>query len=78
VAVIDPAPAVVRQTGRVLEKFGLKEEDLTQRHEDARDAERVRGYTSGDVGVLAAQVEGLLGMSFPVGQVVWQGGVLVE
>jgi glutamate racemase len=79
VLVIDPAPAVARQTGRVLEKLDLcKEEDLTQRREDARDAERVRGYTSGDAGVLVAQVGSLLGMSFPVRPVVWQGGVSVE
>lgn len=75
VAVIDPAPAVARQTGRVLERFGLK--DLTQGREDAGDAEKVRGYTSGDGGRLREQVGALLGMEFPVAGLVWQGSRLV-
>lgn len=76
VLVIDPAPAVARQTGRVLEKFGLK--NLTQGREGAGDAEMVRGHTSGDGARLGEQVEALLGMGFPVQGVRWQEDRLVK
>jgi len=53
VEVIDPAPAVARQTARVLEREGLSN--------DPQHKGRITFYTSGDVSALATQIERLLG-----------------
>jgi glutamate racemase len=71
VAVIDPAPAVARQTGRVLTREGLgASEDRAGRHVF---------YTSGDMAAFAATVERLLpsvGESVEVRAARWRGGRL--
>ena len=63
-------------------ELGGTQEVSTRRHgghgeEEEEEKGQVMGYTSGDAGVLAAQVERLLGITFPVEPAVWQGGVLV-
>jgi glutamate racemase len=71
VAVIDPAPAVARQTGRVLTREGLGAgEDRAGRH---------LFYTSGDTAAFAATVERLLpsaGQSVEVRPARWREGHL--
>jgi len=70
VRVIDPAPAVARQTGRLLEarmlrnKPGLKGE--------------VRFYTSGDPGTLKSMLPVLLGETGQVEEVKWLDGRVVS
>ncbi|HET9587489.1 MAG TPA: glutamate racemase [Anaerolineales bacterium] len=63
VRVIDPAPAVARQTGRVLETKRMSN--------DARLEGSVRFYTSGDPEALKAMLPVLLGQSWDVQKVKW-------
>ena len=65
VTLVDPAPAVARQTGRV----------LAQRRLLAPDARpgRHRFYTTGDPAKLAAMAETLVGYTGPVTRTTWQG-----
>jgi glutamate racemase len=58
VEVIDPAPAVARQTARVLDREGLAN--------DSHHQGRVTFYTSGEAAIMAAQIERLLGIRAPV------------
>jgi glutamate racemase len=53
IAVIDPAPAVARQTGRMLAQRGL-------RHADRDSAGRHRFYTTGDVTTFRKMIKRLL------------------
>ena len=62
VEVIDPAPAVARQTARVLARRGVYA---------AGEAGRHTFYTSGDGPAFAAMVERLIGSQEQVGTLVW-------
>ncbi|MFZ5903880.1 MAG: glutamate racemase [Chloroflexota bacterium] len=64
VRVIDPAPSVARQAGRLLEANGMKNPN------EARG--RVQFYTSGDAGALASLLPTLLGESGEVKRVRWK------
>jgi glutamate racemase len=68
IEIIDPAPAVARQTGRVLANAGWL----------AASAEPVmhRFYTSGDPGRFQAALRDLIGVQAPAAQVAWQGSRL--
>lgn len=70
VRVIDPAPAVAKQTGRVLEANGLKNE--------SRSAGDVTFYTSGDPTVLKPLLALLLGENGRVKRVNWLNDLQVE
>jgi glutamate racemase len=66
VEIIDPAPAVARQVGRLLEQLGLSA--------PAEATGSVEAYTSGDVDRFSAVVEKLLGYRLPVQPVLWHNG----
>lgn len=68
VSIIDPAPAVARQTQRVLSERGL----LSARS----SAGSLQGFTSGAPSQLAVSIEQLLTLSFPISQAVWHSGRL--
>ena len=71
VAIIDPAPAVARQTGRVLARRGLARK--------GNYAGRHVFYTSGDTAAFAAMVKGLLpqlGGDVETQAVQWRAGTL--
>jgi len=68
VQVIDPAPAVARQVGRVLKDRGLLNTADTQG--------RVRYLTSGDPEKLSELLRTLIGEQSPVDLVIWQDGDL--
>ncbi len=65
VIIIDPSPAVARQTGRVLEEKGL------QAHLESQ-AEHLF-YTTGDPNRFREMIHTLLGISPAVHRAVWQG-----
>jgi len=68
VAILDPAPAVARQTSRVLARqAGLRQEGQGQ----------VSYYTSGDPEAFAATVRRLAGLPGPVRGVRWANGEIV-
>jgi len=70
VRVIDPAPAVARQTGRLLETFDLKAD---------RDREGEGHFqTTGDPGKLEKLVGELIEIQTEVNKLVWDGGNLQE
>jgi len=68
VKIIDPSPAVARQTRRVLKREGLLR---------ARGQGRYTFYTSGDPQVFARMVEGLTPLKGPVQAARWAGGEIV-
>jgi glutamate racemase len=68
VEIIDPSPAVARQTGRVLEKEGLLRKGGQGRY---------TFYTSGDPQVFARLVEGLTSLQGAVLGARWTGGQIV-
>jgi glutamate racemase len=68
VRVIDPAPAVARQVGRML--------DTHQISNPVSEAGSVRYLTSGDPERLQAMLPGLVGESSPVLRLVWKQGKL--
>lgn len=68
VTLIDPAPAVVRQTARLLEQHGLLSANTTPAF--------VQAYTTGSPDRLALQVQQLLLDSFPVVPLHWHDGRL--
>lgn len=70
VQVIEPAPAVARQTARVLAQHRLAVNTAVPGS--------VHVYTSGDPHQLARLMQQLLGVSFPVSSVRWQNSVIVE
>jgi glutamate racemase len=70
VEVIDPAPAIARQTGRVLEDLGL----LNQ----GGEVGEVSYQTTGDTPRMARLLEQLLEVSACVEGLVWTEGVLLE
>ena len=65
VRVIDPAPAVARQTNRLLELGGLRN--------PGSDSGSLRFLTSGDAERLSLQLPTLLGETGRVQQIVWMG-----
>ncbi len=65
VRVIDPAPAVARQTARLLDSAGLRNMNPTPGV--------MRFFTSGVVAEFKAQLPGLLGESGEVQQINWKG-----
>ena len=78
VAVIDPAPAVARQTGRVLAQQGWLAENETRpaygsgsEYQPARHFAH-RFYTTGDPVRFQAALYDLLGVTTPVRQAIWQ------
>jgi len=78
VRVIDPAPAVARQAGRVLEAMG----QLTL-PEDPKGFQKplgsvMRFYTSGDPSALAALLPMLIGASAPVTPLSWDQDLILE
>jgi glutamate racemase len=68
VQVIDPAPAVARQTGRLLKSRGWLEECVEQAP--------IRFYTTGDPYRLGEMLPRLLGETFDVQYVKWEFGQL--
>ena len=70
IRVIDPAPAVARQAGRLLEEYDLF-------NNGGRSGE-TSFYTSGRTDEMERLVSELLGMSTSVSQVEWNGGDLKE
>jgi glutamate racemase len=70
VRVIDPAPAVARQTGRLLEAGGLRNES------DARG--EVKFYTSGDPDTLRSLLPRLLGEVGEVEKVEWLDDLTIK
>ena len=80
VAVIDPAPAVARQTGRVLARWGLEARPSTGAGVRQGDRGRHVFYTSGDRAAFAAMVKRLLpsiGEGVDVRAARWRDGRLV-
>jgi len=73
VAVIDPSPAVARQTGRVLEREGLANLPPPQSWGGKRGGRAGKHlfYTSGDAKAFAEMVERLIGERGEVRQVRW-------
>ncbi|MCD6401582.1 MAG: aspartate/glutamate racemase family protein, partial [Anaerolineales bacterium] len=70
VNVIDPAPAVARQVGRLLEKHRLA---------NCRDSlGEVVYLTTGEPPILEQLVSGLLGVEGEVRGVTWQGGCVID
>jgi glutamate racemase len=65
VRVIDPAPAVVRQTARLLDKLGIRNAGTTHG--------KYRFFTSGETAPYANQLPMLLGESGKIEQIVWEG-----
>ena len=70
VEVIDPAPAVARQTGRVLEDLGLLKK--------GGDVGETRYQTTGDTKRMARLLGQLVGVSAGVETLVWSDGMLGE
>jgi glutamate racemase len=67
VKVIDPAPAVAKQVGRLLDSFYLRTEDLKG---------NIKFQTTGDPQNLADIIQYLIGMETQVGQLIWKDGDL--
>lgn len=70
VRVIDPAPAVARQTMRLLEESGMRQAASTPG--------TLRFYTTGDVARFEYHLPGLLGDTGPVHALQWSIGKLLE
>jgi glutamate racemase len=70
IEVIDPAPAVARQAGRLLENYDLLKRSGKQA--------RIDFYTTGDPVGLAAPLASLLGLQADPGQLLWVEGELRE
>jgi glutamate racemase len=70
VHVIDPAPAIARQTRRMLEAHNLL---VTGKRKAA-----VRFITSGEAKAFRRSLRGLLNLDRPVRQVAWQNGRIVD
>jgi glutamate racemase len=74
VRVIDPAPAVARQAGRLLAAYSL---GVPAAPSSAGFTASLRVFTSGDPQRLAALLPRLLGESVPVEQAVWEQDIRV-
>ena len=65
VRVIDPAPAVARQTGRILDDYDLKTTgELTP---------LLTFLTTGDPGIMEGMLKSLLDLDCEVGKLIWKG-----
>jgi glutamate racemase len=73
VRIVNPAPAVARQVGRVLAQRGLIEAGRAIPAPPREEGRRVF-YTSGELAPFAAQVARLVDERGDVGQVAWQNG----
>lgn len=69
-AIIDPAPAVARQLGRLLEDRGLGN--------DAPGCPRHFFHTTGDPASLERAISSLLGLHFPVHRLRWNDSAALE
>jgi glutamate racemase len=76
VAIIDPAPAVARQTGRVLAQHGWLIEDETRVGHETRLLPAHRFYTSGDPIRFQAALRDLLTVTRDARQAIWRQGTL--
>ena len=70
VRVIDPAPAIAKQAGRMLEDFDL----ITSEENSAQDYY----LTTGNPEKLSVMLKSLLNSDGPVGRLIWIGGELQE
>ena len=70
IRVIDPAPAVAKQTGRLLEAQGMRN--------DSRSRGNVKFYTSGDADTLKLLLPELIGEAGEVRKVKWLGDSSLE
>jgi glutamate racemase len=70
VQVIDPAPAIARQTRRMLEEYSLLNDDFPLAD--------IRLITSGDAGQFRLLVKQLIGLDHPVEQAVWKTGDSID
>jgi len=70
VSVIDPAPAVARQVGRMLEEFDLKTNEGS--------TPQYNYLTTGDPEKMDLMLRSLLKIDAQVGKLIWDGGVLQE
>lgn len=68
VKVIDPAPAVARQVGRILSQHNLHNQNTVNG--------KIDFFTSGELETFAAQIQALLGMQTTVRRAKWQGSTL--
>jgi glutamate racemase len=70
VRVIDPAPAVARQVGRLLK--------LTENDGAGKPAGKMEFYTTGPVADMRRVMLAMLGQSFPVKALAWHNDTLIE
>ncbi len=68
IRVIDPAPAIARQTGRLLEQFDLKTA--------GDNAGETRFLTTGDPIKMERQLTDLIKLETGVSKLIWDGGIL--
>ncbi len=78
VRVIDPAPAVARQVGRVLEALGLLSTTKDLKGSQSPSRPFMQFYTSGDPPALAALLPTLIGESSPVTPLAWDRDLILE
>jgi glutamate racemase len=77
VRVIDPAPAVARQVGRVLARVGRPVPNEAETIEVASARPAVRYLTTGDPAMLEVLLSSLIGEHAPVEQLRWERGKLI-
>ena len=70
VSVIDPAPAIARQAGRMLEDFDLMTSE--------GNTPQYYFLTTGDPEKMSVMLKFLLNIDGPVGRLIWDGGELQE
>jgi glutamate racemase len=78
VRVIDPAPAVARQTARLMEANGLHDQDAYWKRNLLHLPPRLRYLTTGDASRLEALLPTLLGEPGKVESLRWQDGQLIS
>jgi glutamate racemase len=74
VTVIDPSPAIARQTERILEAHKLQ----SSFNEANQSPPRIILYTTGDVGSFERTSRSLLNVSYPVDKLIWKRGGLTN
>lgn len=72
ISVIDPSPAIARQTGRILEPHDLQSRNNLTNH----SLPRITLNTTGDVDTFKRISRNLLNESYPVKKLIWKGGSL--
>jgi glutamate racemase len=78
VRVIDPAPAVARQTARLMEANGLHDQDAYWKRNLLHLPPRLHYLTTGDASRLEALLPRLLGEPGKVESLCWQDGQLIS